>query len=197
MRCCACLWGQDKRGPPAEPLPPPSALPPLPSGVEPGGLGCLSAAGSFLAVPPLCACCYRLPGRACLLRYVIREHKVSSLSVIVGEPPRFSAQHSTAQARHSAGAALPYFGTFLTPNSSALRTAVDSAGAIPTADELRTLLTEAALAALAANGGGDGGVTAVARAAIDAAAASVDTQLARRLAAAPESPLQLLRMYLG
>ncbi|PNW74124.1 hypothetical protein CHLRE_13g586350v5 [Chlamydomonas reinhardtii] len=96
---------RDKRGPPAEPLPPPSALPPLPSGVEPG--------------------------------------------------------------------------------------------AIPTADELRTLLTEAALAALAANGGGDGGVTAVARAAIDAAAASVDTQLARRLAAAPESPLQLLRMYLG
>ncbi|KAG2443487.1 hypothetical protein HXX76_001840 [Chlamydomonas incerta] len=97
---------RDKRGPPAEPLPPPSALPPLPSGVEPA--------------------------------------------------------------------------------------------AIPTADELRTLLSEAALAALAAAGGaGDGGVAAVARAAIDSAAASPDTDLARRLGAAPESPLQLLRMYLG
>ncbi|KAG2443194.1 hypothetical protein HYH02_009271 [Chlamydomonas schloesseri] len=70
-------------------------------------------------------------------------------------------------------------------------------GAIPTAAELRTLLSEAALAALGSGSSADSGLTEVARAAIAAAAASPDTDLARRLAAAPESPLQLLRMYLG
>ncbi len=179
-------WLQ-RRGQPAEPLPPPSRLPAFPDGVDTGALHmfavCCSHEGSVGAF------CRPAPAPVTRLCQNGKPAKGMAWALLLLQAPKgatLPACRSCKIRAHKLPARTP-----------ATRHAPLPPGVIPTGAEMRRLLTEAALASYGgAAGAADASVRAVAEGVLAGAAAGAEAARAVRLYSGEASPLELLRQYL-